>query len=83
MLLVLLWYVLVCLGCIDIDFVSVWSGNRGCGLRLGSCGCVLVGLSVLGVDEGVCFCCYSKGVEVDDVEDVEFCHEWLCVCSGW
>ena len=39
---------MVCLGCIDIDFVSVWSGNRGCGLWLGSCGCVLVGLSVFG-----------------------------------
>ena len=33
--------------------------------------------------EGVCFCCYSERVEVDDVEDSEFCHEWFCVCSGW
>ena len=28
-----------------------------------------------GVDIGVHFCAYSKGVEVGDVEDVEFCHD--------
>ena len=73
---------MVCLGCIGIHFVSVWSGSRGYGLRLCSCGCVLVGSSVSGVDEGVCFCCYSEAVEVGDVEDAEFGHEWSCVCSG-
>ena len=35
------------------------------------------------VDEGVCFCCYSEAVEVGDVEDAEFGHEWSCLCSGW
>ena len=35
------------------------------------------------VDEGMCFCACSEGVEVGDVEDFEFCHEGLGVGSGW
>ena len=35
------------------------------------------------VDEGVDFGADSEDVEVRDVEDVEFFHEWCGVCSWW
>ena len=35
------------------------------------------------VDEGVDFGADSEDVEVGDVEDVEFFHEWCGVCSWW
>ena len=40
-----------------------------------------VGLSCW-VYEWVCFCCCSEGVEVEDVEDFEFCHDGSGVCLG-
>ena len=33
--------------------------------------------------EGVHFDAGAKDVEVGDVEDVELCHDWFCVCSWW
>ena len=36
---------------------------------------------ICGVDEGVNFGPDSEDVEVSDVEDVEFFHEWCGVCS--
>src|SRR6266849_178117 len=29
------------------------------------------------------FCTGSKDIQVGNVEDVEFCHDWLGVCSWW
>ena len=38
-----------------------------------------VGLRGAWVDEWVHFGTHTEGVEVDEVEDVEFCHEGGCV----
>jgi hypothetical protein len=35
------------------------------------------------MDEGVYFGAYSEGIQAVDVEDVELCHEWGSVGSGW
>ena len=29
----------------------------------------------------MCFCCCSESIEIEDVEDFEFCHDGLGMCS--
>lgn len=35
------------------------------------------------VDEGVHFCADAEGVEVGDIEDVQFFHNWFGVAAWW
>ena len=67
-------------------------------LAAGEAGCVVVDLGGLsgmvvvfgsvggfwgGVDKGMEFGADSEGIEVRDVEDFEFVHQWGGVCSWW
>ena len=48
------------------------------------CECVVVEWSVeilFWVNEGMIFYAYSEGIEVGDIEELEFVQEWFGMCS--